>query len=174
MTVNHVVFERDAGLGDDWYTPLPNGYRLEAIDVTDHGTVYDPKVSKPEGSSMVGPNTVYDVRLLQVDGNIIAGTFSEVFEPGEASSPHAEHYFLIDVGKSSKVEPASMAALNDELARRGLKNHLDTFWNVLSSYHNTWFDYLAVVFLLLVPASGLFLLTAYVVKIRRHRLPVAV
>src|SRR5438045_2928667 len=38
-TVNGVVFHRDPGVGDGWQTPLPNGYFLIMIDITERGWV---------------------------------------------------------------------------------------------------------------------------------------
>lgn len=41
--INETVLHRDAGLGDTWRCPFPNGYALMMIDVTDQGWVYNPK-----------------------------------------------------------------------------------------------------------------------------------
>jgi hypothetical protein len=41
--INETVLHRDAGLGDTWRCPLPNGYALLMIDTTGHGFVYNPK-----------------------------------------------------------------------------------------------------------------------------------
>src|SRR5262245_19555700 len=35
--VNETVLHRDAGLGDTWKCPLPNGYAILMIDTTEHG-----------------------------------------------------------------------------------------------------------------------------------------
>src|SRR5213593_5214785 len=40
--VNGFLLQRDPGLGDTWYCPLPNGYAITMIDVTDQGWVYNP------------------------------------------------------------------------------------------------------------------------------------
>ncbi len=40
--INETVHHRDAGLGDTWRCPLPNGYALMMIDVTDQGWVPTP------------------------------------------------------------------------------------------------------------------------------------
>jgi hypothetical protein len=47
--VNEEVLHRDVGVGDAWECPLPNGYALLMIDVTDHGFVYNPK-TQTEGA----------------------------------------------------------------------------------------------------------------------------
>ena len=41
--VNETVPHRDAGLGDTWRCPLPNGDALMMIDLMDKGWVYNPK-----------------------------------------------------------------------------------------------------------------------------------
>jgi hypothetical protein len=41
--VNETVLHRDAGAGDAWRCPLPNGYAILMIDQTDQGMVYNPK-----------------------------------------------------------------------------------------------------------------------------------
>jgi hypothetical protein len=41
--VNATLLYRDLGLGDSSYFPLPNGYSLLMIDVSDQRTVYNPK-----------------------------------------------------------------------------------------------------------------------------------
>src|SRR5262249_52939879 len=50
--INESVLHRDAGIGDTWRCPLPNGYQIMMIDVTDQGWVYNPKTqSTPDGVS---------------------------------------------------------------------------------------------------------------------------
>ena len=41
--VNEGLLHRDPGADDAWKTPLPNGYAILMIDVTDQGWVYNPK-----------------------------------------------------------------------------------------------------------------------------------
>jgi hypothetical protein len=36
--INNIVFHRDPMVGDGWYTDIGNGYSIEMIDVTDHGS----------------------------------------------------------------------------------------------------------------------------------------
>src|SRR5580692_4593570 len=44
--VNEGLLHRDLGLGDTWHAPLPNGYQIMMIDVTDQGWVYNPKTNR--------------------------------------------------------------------------------------------------------------------------------
>ncbi len=37
--VNEGFLHRDLGIGDTWHAPLPNGYQVMMIDVTNSGTV---------------------------------------------------------------------------------------------------------------------------------------
>ena len=47
--VNEALLHRDLGLGDTWHAPLPNGYQIMMIDVTDQGWVYNPKTQPASG-----------------------------------------------------------------------------------------------------------------------------
>lgn len=76
--VNETVLHRDAGLGDAWECPLPNGYAVLMIDVTDHGFVYNPK-TQTEGAVGEQEDAPYGVRLLQVEAN----TFSVASTPSQ-------------------------------------------------------------------------------------------
>jgi hypothetical protein len=62
--VNVVVLHRDLGLGDVFDCPLPNGYALSFIDVTNIGTLYEPK-NQPVWSGFRA-NAVNDVRVMQL------------------------------------------------------------------------------------------------------------
>src|SRR6185503_3082471 len=48
--VNEALLDRDIGIGDTWHAPLPNGFQIMMIDVTDQGLVYNPKTQP--GSSV--------------------------------------------------------------------------------------------------------------------------
>lgn len=63
-----------------WHAPLPNGYQVMMIDVTDQGWVYNPKTQI--GSGIFGKeDAVSGVRNLQVAGRYILGaTDSKAFE----------------------------------------------------------------------------------------------
>src|SRR5438445_7529206 len=39
--INGALLHRDAGLGDTWECPLPNGYAITMFEVTDQGRVYN-------------------------------------------------------------------------------------------------------------------------------------
>jgi len=70
--VNEGVLHRDPGLGDTWHCPLPNGYALMMIDVTDQGWVYNPK-TQPGDGVVEQDDAVAGVRIVQIAGRYIAG-----------------------------------------------------------------------------------------------------
>ncbi len=71
--INDTVFHRDPGLGDSWYTPLPNGYGLMMIDTTDEGTVFNPETQGGWGSMGSRYDTAFGVRQLQIAGKRMFG-----------------------------------------------------------------------------------------------------
>ena len=62
--VNEGLLHRDLGLGDTWHCPLPNGYQVMFIDVTDQGTVYNPKTQGSDGVVGDQDDSMSGVRLL--------------------------------------------------------------------------------------------------------------
>src|ERR1700738_2467092 len=71
--VNETVFHRDPGIGDSWRCPLPNGYAVLMIDVTDSGLVYNTKTQPLSGDVVGQEDVVSDVSVLQVAGRYIVG-----------------------------------------------------------------------------------------------------
>jgi hypothetical protein len=66
-TINGAVFHKDPGLGDGWETPLPNGYILTMIDVTERGWV------TKTGAGEMGPA----VSDLQIAGRYVLGKYKQ-------------------------------------------------------------------------------------------------
>ncbi|HEY6369795.1 MAG TPA: hypothetical protein VIX37_04395 [Candidatus Sulfotelmatobacter sp.] len=52
-------------MGDTWQAPLPNGYQIMMIDVTDQGWVYNPK-TQADGDVSERHDAVAGVRNLEV------------------------------------------------------------------------------------------------------------
>jgi hypothetical protein len=71
--VNEELLHRDIGLGDSWHAPLPNGYQIGFVDVTEQGFVYNSKTQHSDSSVGNGPDTVFGVRTLQVAGPYLLG-----------------------------------------------------------------------------------------------------
>jgi hypothetical protein len=168
-SINSEVFHRDPGLGDSWETPLPNGYALMMIDVTDEGTVYNPKTQGGYGSVMSNDDSEFGVRQLQVSNNLILGARdSDYFKRiGETNYPNqVDTFFELDTKKNSKVEFKSLEELQRKAASDGIHLNLKEFASVFGDYRTTWFDYAAFAILLLVPGSAFLLLAWWVWRLR--------
>jgi hypothetical protein len=70
--VNETLLDRDLGIGDTWHCPLPNGYAILMIDLTDQGWVYNPR-TQPLGIVGDQSDSVSGVKKLQVAGRYILG-----------------------------------------------------------------------------------------------------
>jgi hypothetical protein len=104
--VNEGLLQRDLGLGDTWHAPLPNGYQIMMIDVTDQGWVYNPKTQPGSG---VGEqqDAVAGVRNVQVAGRYIIGaTDSRAFDHAGKDVNVVDSYFLLDtqLGKQTRFQ----------------------------------------------------------------------
>lgn len=172
--INYTVFHRDPGLGDSWETPLPNGYALMMIDVTDEGTVYNPK-TQGGGDVVVGQqDTVFGVRQLQVSGvRIFGARDSGYFGRIGQDSAAVDTWFELDTGKGAPVEFKSLDALRHHAAAEGVVLNLRSFYDVYRDYRLTWFDYTAGAILFLVPACGFALLARWIWLICQRTLPIA-
>ncbi len=144
--INYAVFHRDAGLGDSWQTPLPNGYALMMIDTTDQGTVYNPR-TQPNQDSVIGKeDTVFGVRELQVSKALIFGARDTgYFSRIGRDSKYVDSYFELDTSHGKRADFGSLADLRLDAARQGISLNLRDFDSVFNDYRNTWFDYLALV-----------------------------
>lgn len=167
--INYTVFHRDPGLGDSWETPLPNGYALMMIDVTDEGTVYNPKTQPVNGGVMGRDDAVFGVRQLQVSNGLIFGASdSGYFGRIGQDSDSVDTYFELNTAKKTHTEFKSLDELRRRAASEGVVLRLRPFASVFEDFRWTWFDYFAGSILLLLPAIGFFLLAFWVWRIRRH------
>jgi hypothetical protein len=76
--VNEGLLHRDLGMGDTWHAPLPNGYQIMMIDVTDQGWVYNPK-TQPGSGVREQEDAVAGVRKIQIAGRYILGATDSNF-----------------------------------------------------------------------------------------------
>jgi hypothetical protein len=167
--INDLVFHRDPGLGDSWETPLPNGYALAMIDVTDEGTVYDPKTQSGRDSVSSRDDAVFGVRQLQVADHLIFGARdSGYFDRRGQNSNYVDTYFELDTAKKTHSEFKSLEELRRRAATEGVSLNLRDFQSVFGDYRTTWFDYLAVAVLLLVPMIAFIFLVRWILKMRRQ------
>jgi len=88
--VNGVILDRDPGLGDSSKCPLPNGYMLLLIDVSDRGTVYNPKTQRISDSISDQQDAISGVSALQVAGPYIFGTYDPHYFDNQAGNSRAD------------------------------------------------------------------------------------
>jgi len=136
--INYSVFHRDPGLGDGWDTPLPNGYALMMIDMTDQGTVYNPKTQGGDGSISGRDDAVFGVRQLQVSRNLIFGARdSDYFHRLGQESKFVDAYFELDTAKKTHTEFKSADELRRRAAEEGVALNLRPFESVFGDYRTT-------------------------------------
>lgn len=165
--VNVVFLHRDIGLGDGFDCPLPNGYALTFIDVTDIGTLYNPK-NRPLWSGVM-ENAVNDVRLMQLSGPYVLGASdARSFEHfGDGSSP-VDSYFLLDTRTGNRADFQTYNELREAAQRLSIQPGLVPISSLYSKYRFTWFDAFAAMLLLGPPLVGAVLLLRWTQRLRRR------
>jgi len=167
--INYEVFKRDPMLGDTWQTPLPNGYALLMIDTTDQGTVYNPETQPGNGSVVSRDDAVFGVRQLQVSKELIFGARdSGYFNRIGQESKSVDAYFELDTTHRTHTEFSSLNQLQQEAASKGIRLQLREFQSVLREFRYTWFDYCAIILLLLPPTAGFLTLATRIWRIRQR------
>jgi hypothetical protein len=167
--INEELLHRDAGAGDAWECPLPNGYAILMIDITDHGWVYNPKTQVAGG---VGEqeDAPYGVRLLQVDGRyIVGGLDSKADEEDNRNRQRVDSYFLLDTqtGKRTNfLDYQSLRATTDAL---GIHLKLEPIATVYSRYRFTWFDVFAGLLFCLPPLIAAIFLVRWILRLKKLR-----
>ena len=166
--INVVVLHRDMGLGDGFDCPLPNGYALTFIDVTDIGTVYNPK-NHPVWSE-VRENRVDNVRLMQLAGPyILGGADSKYFEHLGQESKAVDSYFLLDTRNATRTDFQTYSQVYDAARQRKIQLQLVPIDSLYSKYRFTWFDALAGILLVGPPLVGMMLLARWALKLKKTR-----
>jgi hypothetical protein len=166
--VNEGLLYRDLGIGDTWHAPLPNGYQIMMIDVTDQGWVYNPK-TQPDG---VGEreDAVGGVRSVQVAGRYILGaTDSKGFEHLGKDTNQVDAYFLLDSQLGKQTQFQNYDALRHRALELGIEPNLQPIDAVYSKFRFSWFDVLAGLLFCLPPVIGALLLFRWIVRLRRTR-----
>jgi hypothetical protein len=157
--VNEVFLHRDLGMGDTWHAPLPNGYQIQMIDVTDQGWVYKPGTQA---------DAISGVRKMQVaDSYILGATDSKSFEHLGMETAPADGYVLLDMRLGKALWFSDYDALQRKAREFGVDAVLRPIDAVYSQFRFTWFDGYAVVLLLLPPAGAGVLLIRWIVRLRR-------
>jgi hypothetical protein len=167
--VNEGLLHRDLGLGDTWHAPLPNGYQIMMIDVTDQGWVYNPKTQPGSG---VGEqeDAVAGVRNLQVVGRYILGaTDSKAFENLGKDTNQVDAYFLLDTQSGKRKQFQSYDALRQSALELGIEPNLPPINTIYSKFRFSWFDVAAGLLFCVPPVIGVLLLIRWIVRLRRTR-----
>jgi hypothetical protein len=167
--INETVLHRDAGLGDTWHCPLPNGYALLMIDVTDHGWVYNPK-TQPGDAVGEQEDAVPGVRTVQVAGQYILGASdSKWFGSLGGDSNQVDSFFLLDTHAGKRTAFPTYEAMTSEAQRLGIQPKLEPIIAVYSEYRFTRFDVFVGFLLCLPPIVAMCLLVWWIARVRGTR-----
>lgn len=169
--VNGFVLHRDAGLGDTGECPLPNGYEITMIDVTDQGWVYNPK-TQIDGGIGEREDAVAGVRTVQVAGRYIFGAAdSHLSDFGKPTD--VDLYFVLDTNTGKRTQFKQYDDLRRAASQLGFQLRLEDIETVYSKYRFTWFDVLVGVLVVLPPAAYFFILARWIVKLHKagHAIP---
>jgi len=165
--INSVYLNRDVGTGDTWNCPLPNGYEIMMIDVTEEGTVYKPRTQTLPYGVTGQEDSVFGVRTLQVAGPWLLGgadteSFSRLDEEGAIN-----RYFLLDTRTGKPGYFKNQADLQSAAQHIGVRLQLEPIDTVYNRYRFTWFDLLALLLLLIPPAAATLLLLRALLHLRK-------
>jgi hypothetical protein len=163
--VNESVFQRDPGLGDTWTCPLPNGYALLMIDVTDEGWIYNPKTQGTNGGVGEQEDAVAGVRMVQIAGQyILGGKDTNSFENRNKEMAPVDSYFLLDARTGKRSNFSTYEALREAALQLRIQPNLEPINAVYSRYRFTWFDVLVGILFF-----GALLLLRWIARLRKTR-----
>jgi hypothetical protein len=164
-----MLLGRDLGIGDTWHAPLPNGYQIMMIDVTDKGWVYNPKTQSSSGVSDQ-EDAVPGVRKVQVSGRyILGGTDSKAFEHLGEENQSIDSFFILDTNTGKQTKFQTYDALRGKAQELRIDLSLEPINSVYRRFRSTWFDLLAAVLFSVPPLCGLALLALWIRHLRRTR-----
>jgi hypothetical protein len=166
--VNAGLLHRDVGLGDGSYAPLPNGYEISFIDVTDQGSICP--VARGEDGCTQSPTAISGARSLQVAGYYLLGaTDSQWFQHLGEQTSAVDQYFVLDTRDGKKTVFANLDQLKTKATELGISLQLEPIYSIYSRYRFTWFDILAGCLLVLPPIAALVALGHRIFRLRRTR-----
>lgn len=166
--VNEGLLHRDPGIGDAWHCSLPNGYEILMIDVTDYGSVYNPKTQPVAGGVGEQEDAVFGVRSLQISGPYIVGAVDER-EPPEIETSKIDSYFILDTRTGKRTTLRTYDSVVSAAGQLGIPVSLEPIYRVYSRYRFSWFDVFAGTLLLGPILIGFAFLVRLVVGLRRAR-----
>lgn len=166
-TISESYFHRDAGVGDSWKCPLPNGYALLMIDTPGEGFVYN---LKTQPGSAVGEqdDAIAGVRLLQLSGRYILGGSNSRFET-EKNAKDIDSYFVLDTQTGTHISFPDHGSFARKARELGVVLNLEAIDTVYSRYRFTWFDKLMGILAFVPPLAGFVMLATWVVILRKRR-----
>ena len=168
--VNATFLHRDVGLGDAWECPLPNGYALLMIDVTDCGWVYNPRTQRSNGVSEQ-EDAPYGVRLVQVTGRyVLGGLDSKADDEAPHDTTRVDSYFIIDAATGKRTNFATYDELGEGASRLGVGLKLEPIVAVYRHYRFTWFDAFTALLFVVPPVLAGILLLRWILRLRKTRL----
>jgi len=168
--VNETFLHRDFGLGDAWRAPLPNGYSILMIDVTDQGWVYNPTTQLDSSGVVEKEDAVSGVRYLQISGPYILGSSdSHSFEHAGTDSKEVDSYFLLDTATGKRTNFADYESLHRIATEHNIRLNLEPIDSVYSRYRFSWFDVFVGVLFVLPPMVAFLTLVLWVMRVRRTR-----
>jgi hypothetical protein len=172
-TVNQNFLNRDAGYGDMWACPLPNGYAIEMIDDPDVGVLYNTRTQTLRTGVASGTgfdDTIGGVRTLQVAGPyIFGGVDSHLYEPSDKNQ--VDSYFLLDARTGTHSSFSTGDGLREAARQLGFELKLEGIGSVYSKYYFTWLDVLMDLILVVPPLAALGLLVRWIIRLRSVRSP---
>ena len=168
--INEGLLHRDVGLGDTWHAPLPNGYEIMMIDVTDQGWVYNPKTQPSDSGVTEGEDAVSEVRTIQIAGPyILGGVDSKAFEHLGTESNNVDLYFLLDTRTGNRTQFGNFEALRAGALKSNIEADLQPINAVYAKYRFSWFDVFAGLLFCVPVVLGATVLTRGILRLRRTR-----
>jgi hypothetical protein len=162
--VNDTVFHRDPGIGDSWFCPLPNGYTIAMIDVTDRGYLYKSRVQDINSGS-----AVKEVCKLQVTGDSMLGQVysaaSVSYDP--ESCDVSPSYFLLDTRTGERTDFPTYDALRRAAVPINIQVRLDLIDTVFTRYRYTWFDFACAAAMFGAPLLCAWFLFRWLMRVRQ-------
>ena len=173
--VNEGFLHRDVGLGDGSYCPLPNGYRILMIDVSDNGWVYNPQTQPYRDGVAEREDAIAGVRKLDVAGRyILAAADSGAWTKTMPSDADVDSYVLLDTQSGKQTRFDDYGALRSAALRLGIEPRLQQIFDVYRKYRFTWFDVVAGLLFCIPPLVAWLLLIAWIIRLRRTRVSISV
>ena len=172
--INESFLDRDAGIGDSWHCPLPNGYAITMIDVPDYGWVENERIYPHRGTHVEGEGSIGGVRLLQVSGAYLLGAADSNWSSRVTDHKgdfNVSFYFMIDTQAGHRSNFSTQEELRDAAIKAGLSVDLKSIHKVYIKYRYTWFDLLVAIIEVAPILIFAVLLGKLILKLRRTRPP---